>query len=142
MASGNFTLTNAAKTGLLNGTFDLDTDTFKIALFTSASNIGASSTTYAGVTGEVANGNGYTTGGISLGALALSGTSTVTVDDAVDPAWTASGASLTCRYAVIYEDGGNVLGYWLLESPAADVVVADGSTLTLTFNASGIFTLT
>ena len=66
MAAGNRTFTNGARTSLLNGTFDLDSDSFKIALFTSSSNIGAASTTYAGVTNEVANGNGYTTGGAAV----------------------------------------------------------------------------
>ena len=34
MAAGNWTFPDGARTRLLNGTFDLDTDTFKIALFT------------------------------------------------------------------------------------------------------------
>lgn len=53
MAAGAWTLTNSARTKLLNGTFDLDTDTFKMALFLSTSNLGASSTAYSGVTNEV-----------------------------------------------------------------------------------------
>ena len=64
-AAGSWTFTNGGRTRLLNGTFDIDTDTFKIALFQSTSNIGAASTTYAGLTNEVASANGYTTGGAS-----------------------------------------------------------------------------
>ncbi len=140
-AAGAWTFTNGARTSLLNGTFDLDTDTFKVALFLSTSNIGASSTTYAGVTNEHSNANGYTTGGISYGVLALSGTTTVTVDDASDAVWTASGGSITARFAVIYENGGNVLCYCLLDSTPADVTATTGNTLTLALHASGIFTL-
>lgn len=139
MAAGNWTATNNTRTYMLNGTFDWDTDVFKMALFTSSSNIGASSTTYAGVTNEVANANGYTTGGVTL-TISLSGTTTVTVDS-TDAQWTASGGSITARYAVIYESGGNVALYCLLDSTPADVTATDGNTLTVQINASGVFTL-
>ena len=141
MAAGAWTFPNGARTDLLNGTFDLDTNTFLMALFLSTSNIGAASTTYAGVTNEHANANGYTTGGISMGALTLAGTTTVTVDDPADSVWTASGGSITARFAVIYESAGNVLCYCLLDSTPADVTATDGNTLTVALNASGIFTL-
>lgn len=141
MAAGAWTFPNSARTDLLNGTFDLDTDTFLMALFLSTSNIGAGSTTYAGLTNEHANANGYTTGGISLGQLSVSGTTTVTVDETTDPVWTASGGSIVARYAVIYESGGRVLCYCLLDNTPADVTVTSGNTLTVAFNASGIFTL-
>ena len=126
---------------MLNGTFDFDTDTFKVALFLSTSNIGAASTTYAGVTNEHANANGYTTGGISLGALTLAGTTTVTVDDPSDMVWTASGGSITARFGVLYESGGDVVCYFLLDSTPADVTATTGNTLTIALHASGIFTL-
>jgi hypothetical protein len=139
MAAGNWTFTNGGRTALLNGTFDLDSDTFKMALFLSTSNIGAGSTTYAGLTNEVANANGYTTGGEAI-TISLSGTTTVTVDCG-DVTWTASGGSITARFAVLYEVGGNVLCYCLLDSTPADVTVTAGNDLTVQINASGIFTL-
>lgn len=141
MAAGAWTFTDAGRTDLLNGTFDLDSDTFLMALFLSTSNIGASSTTYAGLTNEHSNANGYTTGGISMGSLTLSGTTTVTVDDPADVVWTASGGSITARYAVIYESGGRVLCYCLLDSTPADVTATNGNTLTVALHASGIFQL-
>lgn len=141
MAAGNWTFTDSGRTDLLNGTFDLDTDTFVMALFLSTSNLGASSTTYAALTNEHANANGYTTGGISLGPLALSGTTTVTVDEPTNPVWTASGGSITARFAVIYESGGRVLCYCLLDNTPADVTATSGNTLTVTFHANGIFQL-
>jgi len=140
MAAGNWTFTNGTRTSLLNGTFDLDSDTFRIALFQSTSNIGASSTTYAGVTNEVANGNGYTTGGNTVTG-SLSGTTTVTFDTTDPAVWTASGAGFSARYAVLYEVAGNVVCYCLLDNTPADVTVTAGNTLTLTINASGVFTL-
>ncbi len=140
MAAGSWTFTNEGRTKLLNGSFDIDSDTWKMALFLSSSNLGASSTTYAGLTNEHANGNGYTTGGASI-TLTLSGTTTVTVDIATDPVWTASGGSITARYAVIYEVGGNILCYCLLDSTPADVTATDGNTLTVAAHSSGVFTL-
>jgi len=141
MAAGAWTFTNQARTDLLNGTHDLDTNTYLMALFLSTSNIGAASTTYAGVTNEHANANGYTTGGFSLGALTLAGTTTVTVDDPADAVWTASGGSIVARFAVIYKSGSNVLCYCLLDSTPADVTATNGNTLTVAPHASGIFTL-
>lgn len=140
MAAGTWTFPNAARTSLLNGDFDLDTDSFKCALFLSTSNIGSGSTTYAGLTNEHANGNGYTTGGIAV-TLTLSGTTTVTVDFSTDPVWTASGGSITARFAVVYEVGGKVLCYCLLDSTPADVTATSGNTLTVAAHASGVFTL-
>lgn len=141
MAAGAWTFTNGSRTDLLNGTFDLDTNTFFMALFLSTSNIGAASTTYAGLTNEHALANGYTTGGVSMGALTLAGTTTVTVDDPADVVWTASGGSIVARYAVIYKLAGNVLCYCLLDATPADVTATAGNTLTVALNASGIFTL-
>lgn len=138
-AAGAWTFTNAGRTSLLNGTFDIDSDTWKMALFLSTSNIGAGSTTYAGLTNEHANANGYTTGGTAI-TLSLSGTTTVTVDS-TDATWTASGGSIVARFAVIYEVGGNVLCYCLLDSTPADVTVTDGNSLTVQIHASGVFTL-
>jgi hypothetical protein len=140
MAAGAWTFTNTGRTKLLNGQFDIDTDSWKCALFLSTSNIGAASTTYAGLTNEHANANGYTTGGIAI-ALTLAGTTTVTVDITTDPVWTATGGSITARFAVIYEVGGDVLCYCLLDSAPADVTATTGNTLTVAANASGVFTL-
>ncbi len=140
MAAGAWTFTNGGRTSLLDGTFDIDSDTYKMALFLSTSNIGAASTTYAGLTNEHANNNGYLTGGKSA-TLTLAGTTTVTVDETVNPVWTASGGSITARFAVIYEVAGNVLCYALLDSGPADVTATDGNTLTVQANASGVFTL-
>lgn len=139
-AAGTWTFTDGGRTRLLNGTFDIDSDTYKCALFLSTSNIGAASTTYAGVTNEHANANGYTTGGVAV-TLTLAGTTTVTVDISTDPVWTASGGSIVARFAVLYEVSGDVLAYALLDSTPADVTVTTGNQLTVAAHASGVFTL-
>ena len=140
MPAGTWTFTNVGRTSLLNGTFDIDTDSFKCALFLSTSNLGASTTTFAGVTNEHAAANGYTAGGIAV-TLTLAGTTTVTVDIATDPVWTASGGSITARFACLYEVGGDVLCYCLLDSTPADVTATAGNTLTVAAHANGVFTL-
>lgn len=140
MAAGAWQFTNAGRTALLDGTFDINSDSWKMALFLSTSNLGPASTTFAGVTNEHAAANGYTAGGIAI-ALTLAGTTTVTVDIATDPVWTASGGPITARYAAIYEVGGNILCYCLLDNTPADVTATSGNTLTVAANASGVFTL-
>ena len=143
MAASAWAFPDGARTKLIDGTFDIDTDSWKMALFLSTSNIGSGSTTYAGVTNEVANNpatTGYTTGGIAI-TLTLAGTTTVTVDISVDPVWTTVSASLTARFAVIYEVAGNVLCYCTLDSTPADVTATAGNTLTVAANSSGVFTL-
>ena len=130
MAAGAWTPTNATRTKILNGTFDWDSDTWKCALFLSTSNIGAASTTYAGVTNEHSNANGYTTGGITV-AFTLSGTTSVTASFTSNPVWTASGGSIVARFGVIYESGGDVAFYCLLDSTPADVTATTGNTLTI-----------
>jgi hypothetical protein len=142
MSAGTWTLTNSGRTKLLDGTFDLDSDSWKVALFKSSSNIGASSTSYAGLTNEVDNANGYNTGGLSV-TLVLSGTTSVAVKFASNPVWTATGGSITARWAVLYEVGGDVLAYCLLDSTPADVTATDGNTLTIDSDGtpSPVFTL-
>lgn len=140
MAAGAWTFPDGARTDIANGVFAIAADTYKMALFLSTSNIGTGSTTFAGVTNEHAAANGYTAGGIAAD-LTLAGTTTVTADVATDPVWTASGGSIVARFAVIYEVGGNVLCYCLLDSTPANVTATDGNTLTVAAHASGVFTL-
>ncbi len=139
MAAGAWTLTNEGRTKISTGEW-LDADTYKIALFLSTSNIGAASTTYAGLTNEHANANGYTTGGNSV-TVSRSGTTTLTITSTNPAVWTASGGSIVARFGVLYEVSGRVLAYFLLDSTPADVTVTTGNTLTITISGSGILTI-
>ena len=141
MAAGAWTFTNSTRTNLLDALTDVDTDTFKMALFLSTSNLSASSNTYAALTNEVGTTNtGYSTGGVSV-TLAKSGTTTVTVTQSAGAQWTAGSANLTATWAVIYEVSGNILCYALLDSGGADVTATSGNTLTVGGTSATVFTL-
>lgn len=145
MAAGSWTVFNIAKEKLADGTFDLDTQTFKMALTTSSQALGATfagtstDCRYADLTAEVANGNGYTTGGKTLTCTWVRSSGTITFD-CDDQAWTSS--TFTCKYAVIYADNTNddLLCVCDLDTGGGSVSVT-GGTLTVTINASGVFTL-
>lgn len=77
-------------------------DTFKIALYTSSATLDATTTTYS-ATNEVANGNGYTTGGNTLTVAQVpTSTSTTAWLDFSDTTWTT--ATITANGALIYND--------------------------------------
>lgn len=119
------------KRELLDATHDLDTDTFKIALYTSAATLGASTTVYA-VTNEV-SGTGYTAGGKALTGAAVSTSGATIIVDFDDPVWAS--ATITARGALIYNssksnkavavydfggDKSSTLGDFTILLPAAD----------------------
>jgi hypothetical protein len=145
MPAGNFIVFNLAKLKLANGTFDLDTQTFKMALTTSSQALAATfvgtstDCRYADLTAEVAAGGGYTTGGKTLSATWTQATGTITFD-CDDQAWTSS--TITAKYAVIYADNTNddLLCFVDLDTGGGSVSTVSG-TLTVTINASGVFTL-
>jgi len=80
-------------------------NTFKVALYTAAAGIGATTTVYTSVD-EVPNGNGYTTGGNTLviSVSPTSGNNTSGVPTAFvsfnNSTWT--NATFTCRGALVY----------------------------------------
>lgn len=129
-APGNWTLVNQFRTKLLTKNYNLDTDSLKVALFTSSSNIGPTSTTYAALTNELANANGYTTGGIAVD-LNLSGTTSVQAAFATNPVWTVVTGNLVARRAGLYVVGGDVWAFMDLDSAPADVTVTPGNQLTI-----------
>lgn len=146
MAAGKWKMYDIAKKRLADGSYDLDTHTFKVALFLSTSNANTlTNSDLADLTNQHANANGYTTGGQALTSVTWSQSGATTTWDSADPVWTASGGSITARYAVIYDDthaSDGLLAVCLLDTTPADVTATDGNTLTVQMNASGIFTIT
>lgn len=92
------TLCSSFKQELLNAVHDFSTDTFKMALYVSTADLGASTTAYTS-DGETA-GDGYTAGGI---ALTVNPTPTISGTTALVSFDTAIyNAALTARGALIY----------------------------------------
>jgi hypothetical protein len=86
------------KVELFGGIQDLDTDTIKIALFTSLATLGAATTAYS-TTNEVV-GTGYVAGGNTLAGATISSSGTTAFVDFSDTTWTS--ATITARGALIY----------------------------------------
>ena len=142
MTASAWTFPDASRTSLLNGDINPGADTFLIALFTSSWSP-ADSTTYVD-TNELTTANGYTRGGISLGTMTLSGTTTVKVTNSVSIVWTAATAPLVARYAAIYKPSGKFMCWCNLDAGGGtpvDVTITVGNTLTVTMNSAGIWTL-
>ena len=151
MAAGKWKLYEAAKRDFANGLHDFDTHTFRIGLFLSTSNANDLTLTnayLADFTFQHAAANGYTQVAEAAGKLVTITTAqasgTVTVDETTNPVWTASGGSIIARFAVIFNDShasNQAVAVCLMDTTPADVTATDGNTLTITINASGLFTL-
>lgn len=99
--------TNAFKTGLPSGTFNFATDTFKIALYSGAADIGPTTGSYTTVN-EI-TGTGYSAGGeiITVSVQPTTGSNpnnTTAYLSFNNVTW--SPAAFTCRGAIIYKVGG------------------------------------
>lgn len=129
------TVVNSAKVIYPNGV-NLTSDTVKVALFTSSATITASSTLYSGLTNEVGNGSGYTTGGNTITSPVWSGTTTAKFTGTI-PNWTS--ASFTFRYAVIYGSATSKIVETI--DFGTDQTISNG-TLTLTFDTLGMLSVT
>ena len=111
------------KRDVMLGLHDLDTDTIKIALYTSSATLNATTTAYS-ATNEVANGNGYTTGGVTLANASVITNSTSGCFDSDNPEWTS--ATFTARGALIYNDTESDLAIAVLDF-GGDFAVAGGT---------------
>jgi hypothetical protein len=144
MAAGQWVVYNEFKATLGLKALNLNVDSMKVALFLSTSNAGnaaLASALYATLTNQVAAGNGYATGGVAVAPTYSQAAGTATFDVA-DAAWTASGAGITARFAVLYDDAAaskDLIAYCLLDSTPADVTIGAGNTLTI--QIANVFTL-
>lgn len=97
---------NSFKRDLMNGSIDLDTDTIKVMLVTSAYTPDQDAhTKRSDVTNEV-TGTGYSAGGATLAnkSVAVDNTDNEGVFDADDVTWATS--TITARGAVLYKSRG------------------------------------
>lgn len=126
------------------GRINMASDTFKIALVNSYT-FDATDADYAALSGQLSTSHGYTSPGATLASVTWAFGSGVTKWDAADVTWSASGGSIgPATGAVIYSDTSS--------SPTNDRLVlyidfgasqtaGDGTDFKITFNASGIFTI-
>ena len=117
------------KKDVLLGDHHLDSDDIYIALYTSSASLGAATDGYV-TSGEVANGNGYTTAGNALSSKTVDENSTSGVFDAADPEWTS--ATFTARGALIYnktlgDASSNARGAIAVIDFGGDFTVAGGT---------------
>jgi hypothetical protein len=149
MAAGKWKMYESAKLAWANGLIDFDTHSFKINLYSSASNANtltaATITQLSDITNQLATLNGYTQNDKAVTITTTNVGGTITIDETTNPTWTASGGSITARFAVIYDDThANDMPCFvcLLDTAPADVTATNGNTLTININASGLVTVT
>lgn len=153
MAAGAFVFSNKAKLNFSSATNLLNpANTFKLAFVSSAWTPSPSTDeVWADMSAnEIANGNGYTTGGGTLTSVTLTQTSGTVKFTSAAFVWTASGTGIPAwRWGVVYASGtlngkvNPIVGYFLGDSTPADIpLTTSGNTLTITPNASGILSET
>lgn len=123
---------------------DIDADTLKVLLTTSTHTIDQDAHDYhADITNEHANGNGYTTGGASLGSVTFgytAGTNTW-AHDAADVSWTT--ATITARHAHEYDStpGSSATNPLMSYQDFGADFSSSAGTFTIAWASAGIFTI-
>jgi len=106
-------------------------DTFKIALYTSSASLGAGTTAYT-TSNEVADGNGYSTGGNTLTRVDPSSSGTTALTDFADTTW--SSATITARGALVYNSTDSDKAVAVLDFGADKI--SSGGDFTIQFPAA------
>lgn len=148
MAAGQWTFYNTGKKHLMDGLIDLDTDVFKLSLYTSASNANVTTLSAVGqITNEVTEAFGYSSSGKPLvGVTWQAGASATEMRfDCTALVWAAAGGDITnIKYGVIWKQGASAGARKLLcysQLSTSQFSITSGNTLTLTPSANGIFEL-
>lgn len=144
MAAGDVTVFEEAKAYMIDGGWE-PTDTIKVAILDNTTTPTAADTTPAlGDYTEVGTAGTYTAGGTSLGDLGTLVTEaggTMTFDSSTNPTWAQDGSNDADAYwGLIYNDtdaSDLAIAFVDLGGPV-DMSAGD---LTITWNASGIFTI-
>lgn len=124
---------------LSKAAINMNTAVYKVALFTTAPS--TSTTLYSSLTGEVSNGNGYTTAGITVGSTGATDTTGTETFAGAATTWTASSSGFTFRYVVLYDaTSSTLIEFW---DNGSNIVLsgANGDQFTWTPTGSAIGTL-
>ena len=123
-------MVSSFKQQILLGEHDMDTDVFKIALYTSAATLDATTTVY--TTSDEVTGTGYTAGGNTLTGATVSLTGTTAFVDFSDTSWTT--ATITARGALIYNSSKSNKAVAVLDFGSDKI--SSGGTFTIQFPAN------
>jgi hypothetical protein len=149
-AAGKWKVYDLLKLRLADAIIDLSSVPIKMALFQSTSNcngLGVGTNIYGDLTNEVANANGYATGGVAVTGQGVVAVADVTTFDCDDVAFAASGGSIVARFAVLYVDATvfgvvkPLLSVCLLDATPANITIPNGVTGTIEIDAAGVFTI-
>lgn len=148
MAASAWTFYNEFKKYMADGTLDLDSNIFRISLFTSASNAAtATLSVISSITSEVSEVNGYSSSGKTLSATTWAqGASAGEMRfDSTAAFWSANGGNIAnIKFAVIWRSGASALARKLVaysQLSTAQFTLTAGNRLTITPSANGIFEL-
>jgi hypothetical protein len=118
---------------------NLGADTLRVALTNTAPV--ATNTVLANIT-QIANGNGYTTGGTTANLTSSAQTSGLYRLVLADVVFTATGSMGPFRYAVLYNDtatNDELIGWW---DYGSSITLASGETFTVDFDpTNGVLTV-
>lgn len=134
---------NSAITALANKEIDWGTDTIKVMLLTSSYTPNQASHDYVDdVVGNQVSGTGYTAGGATLANKTEAYSGQVKQFKADNVSWATS--TITAHYAVIYDDtpATNATKPLIAYVDFDADIVSSGGAFTITWDASGIFTVT
>ena len=125
---------------------DLNNDSFFIELYNGTHSFNATHTARASISANaLGTAFGYTNPGEALTSVAWTSAGAVQTWDAADKTWTASGGSIgPAEHAVIYDDTSVTPSVDLLMCNIAfgqPETAGDGTDFKITFNGSGLFTI-
>ena len=139
---------NSALKFIGNGTLPLNGTVFRISLVTSTSNFATRTIqTFASLTNEIADGNGYSTSGKSLAneVYTVGASAKSYKFDCDDPIWTATGGNIAnIKGAVIWQSGASALARKLFcfsSLTSTQFTLSQNNTLTIQIAALGVMTL-
>ena len=147
MAASAWAFYNEAKKYLMSGDIDLNSSSFRMSLFTSASNANtATLSTLASVSNEVSEANGYSSSGKALTVSWTVGASASEYRFGfTSVVWSANGGTISnVRYAVVWITGASAGARKLVCRSALSTGqfnITAGNRLTISQSANGMFEL-
>lgn len=131
---------------MANKEVDLNTNTIKVALFTSALTASQTNDQYFNRTpytaNEVSQANGYTTGGATCATPTIGTAAKVWTFDSANPSWTVTSTGFSYRHAIFYASLAATPYPLITAVDMGATVTAAAGTHTLVLDAAGIAKVT